>query len=76
MELLTWIEARLARWLAYADWCLNAEGEVPRCQSFWTFVSVVLGVACAAVAAVLVTRAINARRESGGRGGYDKDKAS
>ena len=71
MELLTWIEARLARWLAYADWCLNAEGEVPRCQAFWSFVSVVLGVICLAVVGVLIAKAIHARRYAA-RGKYGK----
>ena len=49
MDLLRLIEARLARWLAYADSCDNAETELARCQGFWNFVAVALGVICAAL---------------------------
>ena len=71
MEILTAIEARLSRWLAYADTCLNAQTELPRCQGFWTFVAVVLGVVCVAAAGAVVAWVVVQWRRGGAllRGG-------
>lgn len=75
MDFLRLIEARLARWLAYADSCVNAETELARCQGFWSFVAVALGVVCAmAIAGVAVTmiQASRKRRPPGVKGRYGK----
>ena len=46
MELLGIVEARIGRWLAYADYCVNTGDALERCQPFWTFVAVALGIVC------------------------------
>jgi len=62
-DFLRFIDARLGRWLAYADSCVNAEGELARCQGFWTFLVVVLGVICVAVLAGVIAKAWLDRRK-------------
>ena len=70
MDLLRWIDARLGRWLAYADSCVNAETELPRCQGFWSFVAVLLGIVCvAAMAAVVAKILLDRRKGIGGKYG-------
>ena len=63
MDFLRFIDAKLGRWLAYADSCAQAEGELARCQPFWTFVAVVLGVICVAVLAGVIAKAWLDRRK-------------
>jgi hypothetical protein len=70
MDLLRWIDMRLGRWLAYADSCVNAETELPRCQGFWSFVGLVLGVACAAAVIAVIGKILLDRRK--GPGKYSK----
>ena len=66
MDFLRWIDARLGRWLAYADSCVNAETELPRCQGFWSFVAFVLAVVgVAALAAVIVKLLVDRRKGPG-----------
>jgi hypothetical protein len=62
MDLLRFIDVKLGRWLAYADSCVNAESELARCQGFWTFVAVVLGVICVAALAGVIAKAWLDRR--------------
>jgi hypothetical protein len=70
MDLLRLIDAKLGRWLAYADSCVNAETELARCQAFWTFVAVVLGVISAAVLGGVIAKVWLDRRKAGpGSGG-------
>jgi hypothetical protein len=64
MDLLRWIDVRLGRWLAYADSCVNAQTELPRCQGFWTFVAILLGIVCVA-AGVAVFAKIRMDRQKG-----------
>jgi len=56
------IDAKLGRWLAYADMCVSAEDMPARCQPFWNFVAMVLGIFCLAIVLGLVARAVKARR--------------
>lgn len=49
MEFLRYLDIKIGRWLSYADTCLNADIDLARCQGFWTFVAVVLGIVCALV---------------------------
>jgi hypothetical protein len=63
MDFLRFIDAKLGRWLAYADSCVNAEAELARCQPFWTFVAVALGVVCVAALAGIIAKAILDRRK-------------
>lgn len=63
MDLLSVIDAKIGRWLAYADSCINAEGELARCQPFWTFVAVILGIVCVAVLGTVVTKGLLDRRK-------------
>ena len=63
MDFLRWIDAKLGRWLAYADSCVNAESELARCQPFWTFVVAALGVICVAVLVAVVAKAWLERRK-------------
>ncbi len=46
MELLRILDFRIGRWLSYADTCLNSESELARCQGFWSFVALILGIIC------------------------------
>ena len=55
---------RIARWLAYADSCVNASTDLARCQPFWTQVAIVLGALCVAVVAGAVARVIIDRRKA------------
>ena len=64
MDFLRLIDVRLGRWLSYADSCVNAEVELARCQPFWTFVAVVLGVICVAVLAGVIGKVILDRRKT------------
>jgi hypothetical protein len=63
VDFLRLIDARLGRWLAYADSCVNAEVELARCQPFWTFVAVVLGVILLAVLAGVIGKVFLDRRK-------------
>lgn len=66
MEALQFLEARISWWLAYADSCINAEEALARCQGFWSFVGIVLGVVCvAALAGALATLILQRRRKRG-----------
>ena len=65
MDFLRLIDMKLGRWLAYADSCINADGIPARCQPFWTFVAILLGVICIAVVAGVVAKAILDRRKAG-----------
>jgi hypothetical protein len=64
MDLLQWIDAKLGRWLAYADTCVNAETELPRCQGFWNFLGIVLAVICVAAVAGALLKVFLARRKA------------
>jgi hypothetical protein len=64
MDLLQWIDAKLGRWLAYADTCVNAETELPRCQGFWNFLGIVLAVVCIAAVAGAMLKVFLDRRKA------------
>jgi hypothetical protein len=70
MDLLRWIDMKLGRWLAYADSCVNAESELPRCQGFWNFAGLVLGVVCVAALVAVIGKMLLDRRK--GPGTYSK----
>lgn len=70
MDLLTLIGTRIGRWLAYADFCVNNEDQLARCQPFWNFVVVVLGLVCVMVVAGVIIKTIRDRRK--GTAGYRK----
>lgn len=70
MDLLTLIGMRMGRWLAYADFCVNSEEQLARCQPFWSFVAVVLGFVCVTVVAGVIIKTIRDRRK--GTAGYRK----
>lgn len=63
MEFLRYLDIRIGRWLSYADTCLNAEGDLGRCQGFWTFVAAVLGIICALVLIAGAAKYITDRRK-------------
>ena len=46
MDWLAVLEARIARWMAYADHCARAEVDLPICRGFWTTVAVLMTVVC------------------------------
>ena len=70
MDFLQLIDAKLGRWLAYADSCVNAEVELARCQPFWTFVAIVLGViGVAALAGVIAKTWLDRRKATPPPGG-------
>ena len=70
MEYLAILEARLGRWLAYADYCISNEHQLARCQPFWGFVAILLGVICAAAAAGVIWKVLRDRRARAAGGGY------
>lgn len=55
-------EARIGRWLAYADYCVNNPEELARCQPFWSFVAVVLGILTAIAVGGVILKIIRDRR--------------
>ena len=63
MELLRLIEARISRWLAYADYCLNGPEQLARCQPFWTFFKLVLGFICLFGLGGVILKIIRDRRK-------------
>lgn len=67
MGFLQWIDARLSRWLAYADSCVNAQAELPRCQGFWNFVAVVLGVVGVAAVTAALGKVLRDRKKGPGK---------
>jgi hypothetical protein len=70
LDFLRLIDAKIGWWLAYADLCINAEVELGRCQPFWTFVAVILGVVCLAVLGTVVAKNL-LDRHKGARGRSD-----
>ena len=66
MDLMT----ATGRWLAYADFCINNEEQLARCQPFWNFVALVLGLFCAAAAVGVIAKILRDRRK--GSAGYRK----
>jgi len=67
MDFLQWIGARLGRWMAYADSCVNAQTELPRCQGFWSFVAMVLGIVCVAAVAAAIGKMLRDRKKGPGK---------
>ena len=63
MELLRIVETRIGRWLAYADYCVNTEEQLARCQPFWTFVVVVFGILCLVAVGAVIIKMISERRK-------------
>lgn len=59
MDLMT----SAGRWLAYADFCINNQEQLARCQPFWNFVAVILGLFCAAAAAGVIIKIMRDRRK-------------
>jgi hypothetical protein len=57
-------------WLAYADFCVNNEEQLARCQPFWNFVSVVVGFLGAAAVTGVIIKIVRDRRK--GAAGYRK----
>ena len=75
MELLRLIDSRVGRWLAYADSCMDVDGEFGRCQPFWTAVVAVLCVICIVALVGVVVRIVQDRRkrtEANADGRYQK----
>ena len=66
MDLMT----SAGRWLAYADFCINNQEQLARCQPFWNFVAVVLGLFSVAAVTGVIVKMIRDRRR--GSGGYRK----
>jgi hypothetical protein len=62
LELLRLIEMRLGRWLAYVDSCLSAEGELARCQGFWSLVGGAFIGICFIVLAAMTAKMLAERR--------------
>ena len=72
MELLRLIDSRIGRWLAYADSCMNADGELARCQPFWIGVVAVLGIICiVALVSVVVRIFLDRRKRAAAQAGAD-----
>jgi len=67
MDFLRWINVRLGRWLSYADSCVNAQTELPRCQGFWSFVTIVLGLVCVAALAAVIGKVLLDRKKGLGK---------
>lgn len=63
MDLFRLLELRLGRWLAYADSCLSAEIEHPRCQGFWTLVAGLFIVICLVLVAGVTAKLLQERRQ-------------
>ena len=63
MELLRLLDLKIGRWLAYADSCLNADSELARCQPFWTFLAILLGIVCLLALAGVAVRFVLDRRK-------------
>jgi hypothetical protein len=63
MELLRILEARIGWWLAYADYCVNATEQLARCQPFWRFVAVILGVVCLVALGGVIIKIMRDRRK-------------
>ena len=69
MDLLRWGDMRIGRWLAYADHCLNAVSDLGRCQGYWHFVAILLGIVCVAAVAAAVGKALLDAKKGPGRYG-------
>jgi hypothetical protein len=74
MEALRIIEARIAKWMAYSDYCMNSDFGVPHCRTFWVWAGVVAALAAVGLA-VYVARQFRAnviheaRKGDGGQQG-------
>lgn len=65
MEVLRLIEARIARWMAYSDYCMNSDLSLPHCRTFWTWVTIVVVIAGLALGGYLVMSFIRGRESIG-----------
>jgi len=67
MEVLRLIEARIAKWMAYSDYCMNSDLSLPHCRTFWTWVTIVFVIAGLALAGYMAMGFIKGRaRPAGG----------
>jgi hypothetical protein len=65
MDALRIIEARIARWMAYSDYCMNSDFGVPHCRTFWIWAGVVTALAAVSLAVYVVRQFLtNATREA------------
>lgn len=64
MEALQFLEARISWWLAYADSCINADEALARCQGFWSFIGIILGIVCVAALTGVIAKFILQRRRT------------
>ena len=62
MEILRIIEARIARWMAYSDYCMNAGFELPRCRTFWIWAGILGLLAAAGIIGYAIRQARAGRR--------------
>ena len=65
MEVLRLIEARIAKWMAYSDYCMNSDLSLPHCRAFWTWVTIVVVIAGLALAGYMATSFIRGRDRTG-----------
>jgi hypothetical protein len=65
MDVLRLIEARIGKWMAYSDFCMNSEMSLPHCRTFWTWVTVAAVIAGLALAGYLAMSFIRGRGHMG-----------
>ena len=66
MDVLRLIEARIARWMAYSDYCMNSDFDLLHCRTFWIWAAIA-GTVLAAGIAVYVARQFASRSEPAGK---------
>ena len=53
MDWLATITARIAKWAAYSDYCLNSDFGLPHCRAFWIWAGILGAVAATVLAAYI-----------------------
>jgi hypothetical protein len=53
MDWLSVMAARLAKWAAYSDYCMNSDFGLPHCRTFWTVAGVAVAIGVGVLAAYL-----------------------
>jgi hypothetical protein len=59
MEMLRIIEARIAKWMAYSYYCMNADFGLPRCRTFWIWAGIAGMIVVAGIVAYVARQIFN-----------------
>lgn len=65
MDVLRFTEARIARWMAYSDYCLSSDLSLPQCRTFWIWAGVAGMIVVAGIAAYTARQILGGSESTG-----------